>query len=226
MPIKLMASAALTLVLAGNAFADEFGERCAQLAQQTKIAVTFQDRQVDSDDSRTIQALNGISGKTAGDNHNVYGLTRANPTFRLQVTPRLIADAGGPICAVPDIAIELGFSEFMVYLARELTDPCQREIIRQHEQEHVNTWKSHLRASAQLLTTALRNNLGEARRYATREETEAGLRTWTNELVAPWAKKILAAVTEAQKSIDTPVSYGIVASRLRTCGQAMRGGSR
>jgi hypothetical protein len=226
MLIKTMASAALTLVLAGNACADEFGERCAQLAQQAKITVTFQDRQVDSDDSRSIQALNGISGKTTADNHNVYGLTYANPTFRLNMTPRVIVDAAGPLCAVPDIAIELGFSQFIVYLASELTDPCRRDIVRQHEQEHVNTWKSHLRASAQLLGTALRNNLGEARRYATREEAEAGLRAWTTELVAPWAKKILASVVEAQKSIDTPVSYGIVASRLRTCGQAVRGGSR
>jgi hypothetical protein len=225
--LKLLLSvAAVAGLLTAGVRAQDFNDRCAQLAAQAQISVTFQDRQVDSDDSRNIQALNGISGKPAGSNHNVYGLTYANPQFRMQVKPRAISDAGGSICAIPDLSIELGFSEFIVYLAKELTDPCQRDIIRQHEQEHVNTWKSHLRASAQLLTTVLRNNLGEPRRYASREEAEAGIRAWAGELVAPWAKRIITSVSEAQGSIDTPVSYGIVASRLRTCGQAVRGGSR
>ena len=125
-----------------------------------------------------------------------------------------------------DIALELGFSAFVVYLAKELTDPCHREIVRQHEQEHVNTWKSHLRASAQLLTTVLRRNIGEAHLYASRDEAEQGVGARAAELVAPWPKRILDSVGAAQDAIDTPVSYGIVTSRLRTCGQSVRGGSR
>jgi hypothetical protein len=228
MAVKLIPYTLLLLIwmFAGGAHADDFAARCAQLPQQEKIAVVFQDRRVMTDDTRNIQELNRMSGKPAGDYHNVYGLTHAKPSVSVQVALRAVADGGGRICAMPDIAIELGFSEFVVYLAKELTDPCRQDIIRQHEQEHVNTWKSQLRASAQLLPAVLRRNIGEARVYTSREEAEAGVRAWAAELVAPWLKRIVDSVTAAQGSIDTQVSYGIVTSRLRTCGQAVRGGSR
>ena len=228
MAIKLLSYTLVLLswIIAVGARADDFAERCAQLPQQVKITVVFRDRQVMTDGTHNIQELNRMSGKPAGEYHNVYGLTHAKPDFRLQVAPRGVADAGGRICAMPDIAIELGFSEFVVYLAKELTDPCHQDIIRQHEQEHVTTWKSQLRASAQLLTTVIRRDLGEPRYYASREETDAGVRTWAGEVAAPWLKRVLESVIAAQGSIDTPVSYGSVTSRLRTCGQAVRGGSR
>ena len=211
---------------AAGANADDFAARCAQLPAQVRISVTFQDRQVETDDTRSCQALNRIAAKVAAENHNVYGLTHVVPVFRMNVAPRAVVDGDGRICAMPDMSIDHGFSEFTVYLATKLTDPCRRDIVRQHEQEYVNTWKSHLRASAQLLTTVLRRDVGEPRLYASREEAEAGIRTWANELVSPWAGRIIASVKEAQGSIDTPVSYGIVTSRLRTCSQAVRGGSR
>jgi hypothetical protein len=216
----------LSWVISSGAHADDFAGRCAQLPQQAKIAVVFHDREVTTDTSRNVQELNRMSGKPPGDYHNVYGITHAKPSFRMQVTSRMVADDAGRICAIPDMVIELGFSEFVVYLAKELTDPCHQDIIRQHEQDHVNTWKSQLRASAQLLTTVLRRDIGEARYYASREETEAGIRAWATELAAPWLKRILDTVTAAQGAIDTRVSYDTVTSRLRTCGQRIRGGSR
>ena len=228
MALKFIPYSLLLLIwgIAGGAHADDFTERCAQLPQQAKITVVFHDRQVIADDTRNVQELNRMSGRPAGDHHNVYGLTHAKPVYRLQAAPRTIADGGDRICAVPDIAIELDFSEFVVYLAKELIDPCHQDIIRQHEQEHVNTWKSQLRASAQLLTTVLRRDIGEARYYTSREETEAGVRAWAVEVAAPWLKRALDSVMAAQGAIDTPVSYGSVTSRLRTCGQNIRGGSR
>ena len=216
----------LCCLTAAGARADEFSDRCAALPQQANITITFKDREVLSDNSRTIQELNRIAGKPPGDYHNVYGLTRAVPDLRMRAAPRSITTNDGRICAVPDIALELGFSEFIVYLAKELTDPCQQDIVRQHEQEHVNTWKSHLRASSQLLVTVLRRNLGDARTYASTADATEGIGAWARELVAPWPKRVLDSVIEAQNAIDTPVSYGIVTSRLRTCGQAVRGGSR
>jgi len=228
MPLKLIPHTLLLLigVIAGGARADDFTERCAQLPQQAKITVVFHDRQVIANDTLNVQELNRMGGRPPGDLHNVYGLTHAKPVYRLQVAPRTLADGGDRICAVPDISIELGFSEFVVYLAKELTQQCHQDIIRQHEQEHVNTWKSQLRASAQLLTTVLRRDIGEVRYYTSREETEAGVRAWAVEVAAPWLKRALDSVIEAQRAIDTPVSYGSVTSRLRTCGQRIQGGSR
>jgi hypothetical protein len=210
-------SVALICLSANSAGADDFEKRCKELSQRVKVSVTFQDRSVVVDQFRNIEALNGLSGKRLGSHHNVYGLTHAEPYFRLNVVPRAFADGHGQICAIPDISLSLGFTEMVVYLARELTDQCRRDVIWQHEEEHVKTWKAHLRASAQLLTTILRRELGEPRIYFSRDATEAGVRLWADELVVPWVKRVLATVAEAQQAIDTPASYSAVLSRLRTC---------
>jgi hypothetical protein len=219
MPAKLTSylAAALVCLGAGCASADDFAERCRELPRQVKITVTFQDRPVITDDSRNVQTLNGLSGKRAGSHPDIQGLTHAEPSFSLSTVPRAVADGRGQICAMPDISLGLGFSEIVVYLARELTDSCRRSIIREHEEEHVNRWKSHLRASAQLLTTILLREVGEPRIYASRDEAEAGVRAWAEELVTPWVKRILATVGDAQQALDTPASYAAVASRLRLC---------
>ena len=214
--------AALVCLGANCASADDFAEHCAALSKQVKVSVVFQDGPVVTDESRDVQALNELSGKRAGTQHNVYGFTHAKPDFRMSVVARAVPDGHGQICAMPDISLSLGFSEMLVYLARELTDPCRRNIVWQHEQEHVNTWKAHLRASAQLLTTILLREVGEARTYASRDEAEAGVRAWTEELVTPWVKRVLATVGEAQQAVDTPASYAAVASRLRTCPRTVR----
>jgi hypothetical protein len=215
-------AAALVCLGARCAVADDFAERCMQLARQVRISVTFEDLPVVTDDSRNVQALNALSGKQPGSNHNVYGLTHAKPYFRLSVVPKAISDGQGTFCAMPDISIKLGFSEMVVYLARELTDGCRRNVIRDHEEEHVNTWRAHLRASAQLMTTILHREVGDSRTYASRDEVEAGIRSWAEELVTPWAKRMIASVGEAQRAIDTPTSYAAVASRLRTCPRRAR----
>lgn len=216
----------VTAVITAKASAQDFAERCAQLPQQVKVAVAFRDRTVIVDDTRSVQELNRMNVRSAVDYHNVYGVTYAKPGFRLLVTPRAVEDGNGHICALPDMMIELGFSEFVVYLAKELTDPCHKDIIRQHEQDHVNTWKSQMRASAQLLTTVLRREMGEPRYYTSRAEAETAVRAWATELAAPWLKRMVDSITAAQNAIDTQVSYDTVTSRLRTCGQAIRGGSR
>jgi hypothetical protein len=209
---------AMVCLDASYASADGFAERCRELSQQVRISVIFEDRQVITDESRNIEALNGLSGKRADAyHHRVYGLTHAEPYFRLSVVPRGVFGDHGQICAMPDIAVSFGFSEITVYLARELTNPCRRNVIREHEEEHVKTWKAHLRASAQLLTPTLLREVGEPRIYTSRDDTEAGIRAWANELVTPWAKRIVANVREAQEAIDTPTMYAAVASRLRAC---------
>jgi hypothetical protein len=211
--------AALACLAAGSAGAQGVSGSCADLARNAKVAVAFRAGPVATDDSLGIQGLNGLFGKRALDNHNVFGLTHASPYFRFRATAQILVE-GDRYCAAPDLEVELGYSEMKVYLARELTDPCRREIVRAHEQEHVDTWTAHLRASAQLLQTALLGELGEVRFYGSREEAEAGIRAWAQERVAPWAARIAASVVEAQRAIDTPTSYAAVASRLRACRTA------
>ncbi len=210
-------------VHAANVPAADFAQRCERLGREAPITVEFEDRVVASDDSLSIQKLTEMSNKPAGGFVNTLGLTHAKPTYQLRVAVRAVADGPGQLCAVPEITLTLGFSAFVVYLARDLTDFCRREVIRAHEQEHVNTWKSHLRASAQMLPGVLRREIGDARIYATREDAEADVRERTKALVTPWIERVMAAATEAQQSIDTPTSYAGVAGRLRACSPPTRG---
>lgn len=207
--------------------AADFAARCNLLTNQANVMVEFQDREVMTDESRTVQALNEMSGKLVGGPSNILGLTHAKPSFQMNVMVRAITNEKGQACAIPNIKLTLGFSAFVVYLARDLTDGCRREVIRAHEQEHVDTWKSHLRASAQMLPGVLRRELGEmgeARIYDSREEAEAAVRTQATGLVTPWLARIAAAATEAQLAIDTPMSYTGVVNRLRACPGGARGG--
>lgn len=212
----------LILFAVGTASADDFARRCNELSRDVKIQVNFQDREVATDESRTVQALNQMSGKRSGSSHNVYGLTRATPLLRLEVTPRAIADSDGRVCAIPDISVILGFSELEMYLAMELTDLCRKQVIREHEEEHVKTWRAHLRVSASLLANVLQREVGESRIYGSREAAELGVRAWAYGMVNPWAKRIADIVISAQQAIDTPTSYALVAARLRACAMPRR----
>lgn len=201
----------------GWAQTETFGDRCARLTRDARVTVEFEDREVTTDETQTIQSLNALSGKAAGGPQQILGLTHAKPSVHLNIVVRAVSDAKGQTCAMPDIALTLGFSDFVVYLAQELSDPCRREVIRAHEQEHVNTWKSHLRASAQMLPGILRRELGEARLYPSREAAHLAARAQVNDLITPWLSRINAAATEAQQAIDTPTSYAGVLGHLRAC---------
>ncbi len=203
--------------------AADFAERCEQLTRQASITAVFQDRPVTTDESKTVQALTVLSGKPTGGPNRILGLTHAKPSFQMGVVVRAISDAQGQTCAMPDIALTLSFADFIVYLAQDLSDPCRREVIRAHEQEHVSTWQSHLRASAQMLPLVLRRELGDARIYGSRDEADTAVRTWTTEVVSPWLKRIADAALEAQQAIDTPISYASVVGRMRTCPPPARG---
>ncbi len=181
------------------------------------MTVEFEDYEVTTDETHTVQSLNKLSGKPSVGPQQILGLTHAKPTFQTQIVVRAISDVKGRTCAIPEIALTLGFSDFVVYLAQELSDPCRREVIRAHEQEHVNTWKSHLRASVQMLPGVLRRELGDARLYPSREAAHIATRAQVNELITRWLARINAAATEAQQAIDTPISYAGVLGHLRAC---------
>ncbi len=221
---KLFTGLVLAVFFATCANAADFAERCGQLTRQADITAVFQDRPATTDESKTVQALTVLSGKPTGGPNRILGLTHAKPSFQMAVVVRVISDAQGQTCAMPDIALTLSFADFIVYLAQDLSDPCRREVIRAHEQEHVSTWQSHLRASAQMLPLVLRRELGDARIYVSRDEADTAVRAWTTELISPWLKRITDAALEAQQAIDTPMSYANVVGRLRACPSPARGG--
>ena len=210
--------AAVALPFPGLVAADDaFAVRCRQAAGEARIEAVFADRPVDRDDSRSIDDLKTLAGSGANPARRILGLTHAEPTARTEYAATFLKSEDGRICAVPSLTVHLGFSQFQVFIAREVADPCRQRIIYEHELEHVATWRAHLRAGARLLTTVLQQDLGGAHEFPDRPTAEAGLRRQASQRVAQWLQQLKDAATLAQQQIDSPQSYRDVEHRLATC---------
>ena len=192
-------------------------ETCAPLAAGASVTVTYQEQPVHTDDTLDVRRLTAISGNESLAHHNVLGLTHAVPDYRVTGNMRFTPDAAGGVCASPDITVTVGLSELTVYLAREITDACRRQVIREHEAEHVRVWQQFLRAGARMMEIQLRRELAVPRHYASPLEAEKAGQQWVNGLLGAKVKALSEEIRLAQRSVDSPISYAQVAGRLRAC---------
>ncbi|MDQ3186839.1 MAG: hypothetical protein M3Q16_10385 [Pseudomonadota bacterium] len=202
---------------------DEFRAACIKLGAAVAIVVTFTDIATSENSSHTVKSLKSLSGKTSDPHHNVYGLTHAEPTFSYEIKPRWQIGLAGQTCMVPDVSVKIGFSAMQIYLARELQDSCRKNIVREHELEHVLAWKSHFRIGAKLLEDPLRLAFSQPRYYASRTQAQVDLRPWAEGVLKPFQQRLMKGVTSAQRAIDSPISYNHVKKRLRACPPSTNG---
>jgi hypothetical protein len=130
---------------------------------------------------------------------------------------RVAPDAAGRLCAWPEITITLSLKELTVYLAREIPDTCRRQVIREHEAEHVRVWQQYLRAGARLLESQLRRELAAPYRFPPGADAEAGSRQKLGALLDDKLRGLTEQIGQAQREIDSPASYAQVSGRLRAC---------
>lgn len=194
-----------------------FTSACEKLAAEADIRVLFEDRQLTRDDSRSFEVLKRLARSGANPHHSVLGLTHAEPTASLEVTPRILTDIDGKACGVASLTLKLGFSTLQVYLASELKDGCRRRIVDEHEQEHVAVWRNHFKAGARLLESLLRQKLGQAAYFSNPAEAREALQQRANDLIVPLLKNLNDGIGVNQQEIDTAGSYRYVEGRLRGC---------
>lgn len=195
-------------------------DRCPPVMPGPTITVSYLDRPIRTDETQNIEHLTAMGGKAGFHHHHVLGLTYALPDYRLAGNMRISRDEAGRICAVPDIAVTLSLSELTVYLAREITDSCRRQIIREHEAEHVRVWQQYLRAGARLLEIQLRQELAAPLRYPSAAGVEESSRQWITYRLGEKMKLLSEEILATQREIDSPASYAQVSGRLRTCPPA------
>lgn len=217
--LRLYGSVLLFLSVTGSVLAAEEAFKCEQSAPAAQVRIDYRDSPVVEDGSRNVQQLNTLIGKGPDTNHNVYGLTRAVPDFKVAVAPQYIDDVSGGVCVVPNFWLVIGFSQLIVYVANEINDDCSRLVIRAHEYEHVNTSKNFLRASSGMLRGFYTNQPLEARYYVSRAAAMANVRPWVESLLAPRLTGLTEDLRRAQAEIDTPAVYERVKSGLRACGR-------
>jgi hypothetical protein len=209
----------------GMASAESNGFRadCQKLGEAVEIVVMYSDIVATEDHSHKVKSLKSLSAKANDPHHNVYGLTHAEPTFSYEIKPRWQISPAGQTCMVPDVSVKMGFSAMRIYLAQELQDSCRKNIVRDHELEHVSAWKSHFRIGAKLLEDPLRLAFSEPRYYASRTEAQADLRPWAEGVLKPFQQRLMKGVASAQRAIDSPLSYNHVKKRLRACPPSVNG---
>lgn len=190
---------------------------CEKLAAEADIRVLFEDSAVTRDDSRSVEVLKRLSKSGPTPHHSVLGLTHAEPTASLDVTPRILTDFDGRVCGVPSLTLKLGFSTLQVYLASELKDACRRRIVDEHEQEHVAVWRNHFKAGARMLESLLRRKLSQAAYFSNPTEAREALQQRANELIVPLLKNLNDGIGVNQQEIDSAGSYRYVEGRMRAC---------
>lgn len=197
--------------------ADNFEQRCERLAQTASVSVSFEDTPVTWDTRRSAEELKKLGPAQGNPYHTVLGLTHAQPTANVQVSHRSLSHPEGGTCIVGDVRLTLSFAELRVYLATELTNPCRRQIVEDHEAEHVRIYRNHFRAGARLAEPLIKKMLILPIYASDAEAAEAELRRHTHEVVMPIAARITKVAMTANSEIDTPASYREVSARLRAC---------
>jgi len=212
---RLMIAIGLSLAIPSDAA--ELLNPCLQLASQSKIIINYTDILVSEDYSQPAAYLKALSGNALDQHHNFFGLTHAEPKLEYQLHANFAKSPDGKICAIPDLTINAGFTSMKVYLAQEVTSSCRRQIIREHEYEHVAAWKNHLRAGTRLLENLLRTAFSEPRYYESTMAAEQDLKPWVSSIIKPLELRLFKGLNQAQRAIDAPMSYERVEAKLRSC---------
>jgi hypothetical protein len=212
---RLMIALGLSFAISINAA--ELVNPCLQLASQSKIIINYTDIFVSEDYSKPTAYLKALADNALDQHHNVFGLTHAEPKLEYQLHANFAKSPDGKICAIPDLTINAGFTSMKVYLAQEVTSSCRRQIIREHEYEHVAAWKSHLRAGTRLLENPLRVAFSEPRYYESSIAAEQDLKPWVSSMIKPLEQRLFIGLNQAQHAIDSPMSYEHVEAKLRSC---------
>ncbi len=218
---------ALVMLLASQVMAQTssqatFEARCEQLARDAKIQTVFEDKPATRDNTRSLEELKRLllSSKAATDGnpyHRVLGLTHAEPSSRLDLTSHALTDADGRQCAVPSLTLTLGFTDLKVYIAKETTNDCRRRIIEEHENEHVNAWRNHLRIGARLLTPVLQKQLAQPMYFDKAVNIKPILQQRVEDLIDFQLARLMGGIGSAHNQIDSPTSYQFEENRLRAC---------
>jgi hypothetical protein len=194
-----------------------FNERCEKLAAEATISVVFEDKPVSREDNSKVDELTRMAGSGVNRFHNVLGITHAVPSANMAFSARFLNDDEGGTCAVPSALVKLGFSSLEVRLAQELTNPCRRRIVEEHEQEHVAVWRNHLRIAARLLTSQLTSAYARPEHFRSPADGEQILRERIEQHVTTSLKELHEGIMKAHQQIDSAGSYRDVESLMRAC---------
>ena len=194
--------------LANISPAGTFNDRCEGLPA-SRVHVALQPFTIGQDETTPFAALTQVS-EGPSPAHRTIGLTRANFGHRSSIEVKGIEDrARLRACARPNIQVELFVRPLTVYIAREYAaDPCRAQVIREHEQRHVDVYVGYAREAVPMLAQRLDAIVGAAPHYAsTVDEAQAHVDRRIAETLEAFMRDSERTLATRQAEVDTPEEY-------------------
>jgi hypothetical protein len=185
-----------------------FESRCDELARSS-YQVRVVDAPIAEDRTQSFDSLARMSTSTS-PNHRTVGLTQARFTHRSSLAVNGIEDQrSGRVCARPSVEVELSLAPMTVYIAQAYRDdPCREPLIVEHEQRHVDVYRTYIGEAAIRLRSELPRRLGTGFVRApsmaeAQEQVDAALAA----TMAAFMEESARILEERNAAIDTPEEY-------------------
>jgi hypothetical protein len=209
------------LLLALFFFSRGQADECAQLAKPS-VTLKLLEERITLNTQYGYKQLTHLGSAVARPGHQVLGLTRGNAVAQFVSSTPLYTDQSGRWeCASPQLALFLGFSPLIVYVAKEFPEgSCAYQEIYQHELRHVKAYQKHLAKIEQEVTDTLnRRFAGELPWRGPLGQTRARLQKELDERWLPYIQRELSKVNAEHGLIDTAEEYERIAD---SCNGAIR----
>jgi hypothetical protein len=185
-----------------------FESRCDELAPSS-YQVRVVDAPIAEDRTQSFDSLARMS-TTTSPNHRTVGLTQARFAHRSSLAVNGIEDQrSGRVCARPSVTVELSLAPMTVYIAQAYRDdPCREPLIVEHEQRHVDVYRTYVGEAAVRLQKELPRRLGTglvlgSSMDAAQEQVDAALAA----TMAAFMEESARILEERNAAIDTPEEY-------------------
>lgn len=188
-----------------------FENRCNELPA-TPVEVSLRPFTVTENRSLPFATLTRIS-EGPSPAHRTIGLTQANFGHRSTVDVRGFEDRiGARACVRPQVKVELYVKPLTVYIASEYgSHPCHAEVIRAHEQRHVDVYTGYAREAKARLASELATIVGREPHFGTSVlEAQRALDRRLSDFLSAFMRDSERMLAERQALVDTPEEYARV----------------
>ena len=208
-PLKMLLCV-LALLSSANSWGARtaFQVRCEDTLGKAVSVMTTRQSGYSIDNTRPFQALTRLKGQ-APKNSYVLGLTRTESRVAIDVSGRRLADPKtGYECMAPNIAVNLYYVPFVIYVGREFVPgSCAYKEILAHEMRHLNAYLDHLPKVETVVRAAMAKRFNDRPLYAPRGQAQALLKQEIDNNWMPYIKSEMIKVEYLQAAIDTPKEY-------------------
>ena len=169
-------------------------------------------------DSASLATIAGEIGMAGLRGETPFGLTIGRYDLEITVQTDSMRDGSGYCAQLRSAHVDIGLKQLDVIVDRRFTDgSCQRQVVLDHESEHVEVFREAVRYYLPVIERALQETaLPLNAHVANREAARAAFLVPITESLKPVFAAINGRAREGNSRLDTPENYATV---LKRCGR-------